>query len=345
MGSPPNNSGPTDPGPSGSGAARASSALGAGGPSAEHAQRALERRKELDHRHRNRVRVAGATRALGLPFLRRFLRGWFTRPVVVAAPPIAHPPAETLALSWIGHATLQIVSQQARLLTDPVLTSALAGLRRTVAPAIHEADLADVSAVLISHAHGDRLHAPSLRRLPRALPIVVPDGCGEDVRRLGFTEVTALSPGDSIVHRDLRITAVPARHDGNLVPGVGTRGCNGYLIQEPGVAVYFAGATGYFSGFLDIGERLRPDVALLPISGYEPDALRDGNLSPLDAIFAFQDLRARLLVPFAYGTFPLGYEPPGEPVSWLRELAREYQVSDRVAVLGPGEPLRVNRRS
>jgi L-ascorbate metabolism protein UlaG (beta-lactamase superfamily) len=124
---------------------------------------------------------------------------------------------------------------------------------------------------------------------------------------------------------------------------VGARDCNGYVIQAREVAAYFAGATGYFSGFLTIGEELRPDVALLPIAGYEPDELRDGNLSPLDALFAFEDLRARFLIPIAHGTFPLGYEPPDEPLTWLRALAAQRALTDRIAPLAPGEVLRISR--
>ena len=44
-------------------------------------------------------------------------------------------------------------------------------------------------------------------------------------------------------------------------------------------------------------------------------------MSPLDALYAFEDLRARLLVPIHHGAFPLSYERLDEPVRWLIELA------------------------
>ena len=134
-----------------------------------------------------------------------------------------------------------------------------------------------------------------------------------------------LAPGQSYATADVGLTAVPVRHSGARGLGIGRRrrGTAGYVIFTQGTTLYFAGDTGYFSGFADIGRRLVPDVAMLPISGYEPAGFRDEHLSPLDAIYAFEDLRARVLIPIAHGSFPLSYEPLEAPLDWLRRLARE----------------------
>ena len=118
--------------------------------------------------------------------------------------------------------------------------------------------------------------------------------------------------------------AVPVRHSG--ARGLGDyvrRGACGYVVRTPEATVYVAGDTGYFSGFGEIGRRFRPDVALLPISGYEPASFREEHLSPLDAMYAFEDLGARILIPTSYGSFPLSYEPLEAPLAWLRQIARE----------------------
>jgi L-ascorbate metabolism protein UlaG (beta-lactamase superfamily) len=137
------------------------------------------------------------------------------------------------------------------------------------------------------------------------------------VRRFRFVEVVELSPGNVLEHGDLQVTAVPVRHSG------ARRGACGYVVRAQGTCLYFAGDTGYFSGFAEIGRRFRPDVALLPIAGYEPSAFRDEHLSPLDAVYAFDDLGARVLVPIGYGSFPLSYEPLDAPLAWLRQVARD----------------------
>ncbi|MES1206406.1 MAG: MBL fold metallo-hydrolase, partial [Pseudomonadota bacterium] len=86
-----------------------------------------------------------------------------------------------------------------------------------------------------------------------------------------------------------------------------------------------------------IGRRFDPDVALLPIAGYEPAPFRQEHMSPLDAVYAFEDLGARVLIPIAYGSFELGYESIVEPLPWLRELARERGLEQALTILGHGQ--------
>jgi L-ascorbate metabolism protein UlaG (beta-lactamase superfamily) len=156
------------------------------------------------------------------------------------------------------------------------------------------------------------------------------------VEREGFARVVVLEPGEELVHRDLTITAVAARHDG--ARGLsGWRGAGGYVIRTGGVSVYFAGDTAYFSGFEEIGRRLHPQIALLPIAGYEPLAMRESHMSPLDALYAFEDLGAEVMIPISHGSFPLGYEPMDEPLHWLEELAQQRQLGERLMVLHHGE--------
>jgi L-ascorbate metabolism protein UlaG (beta-lactamase superfamily) len=158
------------------------------------------------------------------------------------------------------------------------------------------------------------------------------------VNGLGFARVIELAPGQSLEFADLEVTAVAARHEG--ARGLfdrAWRGACGYIVRSGGANVYFAGGTAYFSGFEEIGRRLHPDVALLPIAGYEPPALREGSLSPLDAVQAFADLGAKLLVPVGYGSFPLGYDPLDEPLTWLRQICADRGIMAQLAVLGHGE--------
>ncbi len=81
---------------------------------------------------------------------------------------------------------------------------------------------------------------------------------------------------------------------------------------------------------------------MLPIGGFLPGSFRSRHMSPLDALYAFEDLRARLLVPIHHGAFPLSYERLDEPVRWLLELATTRGVRDHVRVLGAGQTERFN---
>jgi len=305
-----------------------------------------DRVAELAREHRRRHSLA---RAFEHGWLTSWLWRWLTALVagprvgmVGPPPPIPLPAAGECALSFIGHATVLIRYAQGRVLTDPCFARSLYSLRRARAASLPPGALEGLDLVLISHAHADHLHAPSLDEIPwrerkRRVTLVVPPGLRRARRigeRLGFARVVELEPGATLYSAGLEVTAVPAQHR----MGFWSRSrALGYVVRGDGPTVYFAGDSGYFSGFLDVGARFRPDVALLPISGYRPRALRRDHLSPLDALYAFEDLGARLLVPIHHSAFSLGYEPLNEPITWLRSLVSARSLGARVAFLEPGE--------
>ena len=312
-------------------------------------RRVMERAKELDHQHRRRTRGLWQSTlglALSLRFLRTAARQLVTAPHRSEPRRVGHPGPGQIAVTFVGHATVMLTTPLARVLTDPYLGDFFLGLRRAEAACLHPADAADLNVILISHAHRDRLDLTSLRRLKGRAVVLVPPRCAPLVDGLGFARVIELEPGRSFEYADVHVTAVAARHEGarGLFDSA-WRGACGYIVRSAGANVYFAGGTAYFSGFEEIGRRLHPDVALLPVAGYQPTALRAINMSPLDAVQAFVDLGARLLVPVGYGSFPLGYEPLDEPLQWLRQICAERGISDQLAVLGHGETCLVRAES
>jgi L-ascorbate metabolism protein UlaG (beta-lactamase superfamily) len=101
-------------------------------------------------------------------------------------------------------------------------------------------------------------------------------------------------------------------------------------------SLYHAGDTAYFEGFREIGRRLEPEVALLPIGAYHPPSFRAVHTSPEDAVRAFLELGSRWLVPMHYGSFRLSHEPIDEPLELLGEEARKAGLQERVVVLNEG---------
>ena len=297
----------------------------------------VERKKELDFEHRNRL-LSPARATLTLGYLRAYWRRLWRRTRAAAATAVARPAPGTIALTFVGHATVMLTTPRVRILTDPMLENTVLGLGRVRAAALAAEDLGDVNLVLISHAHRDHLSRPSLARLPRGATLVVPPRCGGLVADLGFARVVELAAGHRFAFEDVDVTAVPARHSGARGPiDRRRRGVNGYVVHAEGRTVYFAGDTGYFSGFVEIGRRYTPDVALLPIAGYQPATFRDEHLSPLDALQAFDDLGARVLIPIGYGSFELSYEPISEPLDWLQTLARDRRLGAALTVLEHGQ--------
>jgi L-ascorbate metabolism protein UlaG (beta-lactamase superfamily) len=105
--------------------------------------------------------------------------------------------------------------------------------------------------------------------------------------------------------------------------------------------VYHSGDTAYFEGFKEIGRRLKPDVALLPIGAYFPDSYRAVHTSPEEALRGFVEVGAEWMIPMHFGTFRLGREPMEEPVMRLRAEALRVRIEDRVRVLAEGEMMRL----
>jgi L-ascorbate metabolism protein UlaG (beta-lactamase superfamily) len=108
-----------------------------------------------------------------------------------------------------------------------------------------------------------------------------------------------------------------------------------------GLTLYHSGDTAYFPGFHEIRNRLHPDIALLPIGAYFPDSYRSVHTSPEEAVCAFLDLDARLMVPMHYVTFRLGREPMDEPLQRLAAEAVRLHLDDRIRTIAEGETLRI----
>ncbi len=249
-----------------------------------------------------------------------------------------------LGVTFIGHSSFFLQIGGSNIVVDPIFAPWLFVLKRLRRPGLRIQDLPPLDAVLVTHAHFDHLHRPSLRAIARASRIkcghaprlIVPASVSDLVSDLGFERVVELNWWEEMQLGGTRITATPAKHWGARVIRDMHRGYGGYCLSGGGHSIYHSGDTAYFGGFREIGERLNPDVALLPIGAYHPDNFRAVHTSPEDALRAFVDMGARHMIPMHFGTFKLSQEPVDEPVKRLLVGARRLGVSDRVHVLEEG---------
>jgi L-ascorbate metabolism protein UlaG (beta-lactamase superfamily) len=249
-----------------------------------------------------------------------------------------------LGVTFIGHSSFFVQMGGLNVVIDPNFASWLFILKRLRHPGLKVRDLPPIDLVLVTHAHFDHLHRPSLRSLVQQTrradgtqpTVVVPHHVFDLVSDLGFGDVVELNWWNSYRHSGVTITHVPARHWGARVLSDSHRGYGGYVIRDGKHSVYHAGDTAYFGGFHEIGRRLAPELAMLPIGAYNPATFRNVHTSPGDALRAFQDLKSKWMVPMHYGSFRLSHEPIDEPLQLLDAEARAAGVQDRVVVLREG---------
>jgi L-ascorbate metabolism protein UlaG (beta-lactamase superfamily) len=249
------------------------------------------------------------------------------------APPESGATERSAKLTYVGHGTVLTEIGGARLLTDPLL-------RRYMGPLLRRGPLPDeevtggLDAILISHLHIDHLDVRSMRLLDRRVPVVIPWHGVKLMRRLGFTSIHSLEPGEAIEVGGVPVEATAAYHGGKRYPVTRSGHALGYLIgARP--RIYYAGDTGLFLDMADLAGRV--DVALLPISGWGV-TLPDDHLNPLTAAKALVGLRPKIAIPIHYGV----YYPPGMLALWRgRDVGPPRAFERYAAKLAPDVEVRV----
>jgi L-ascorbate metabolism protein UlaG (beta-lactamase superfamily) len=272
------------------------------------------------------------------------------------SPPTAHIPSQTpdsdlLAADhsavWLGHATALLRLGGLRLLTDPVFSDRLGpGVRRNIPPPLAAAALPPIHLVAISHNHRDHLDKPSLLAVERlhqpryVVPLRVEDhlvawGIPRDrITSLGWWDEASPLPDTP----DLRVTCVPAQHwsqRGALDRNRSLWG--GFVFRLDARSIYFAGDSGYFDGFKEIGRRCgNLDLGLIPIGAYDPEwFMSPQHMNPEEAGQAMLDARVQRMISIHWGTFKLTDEPLDEPPQRLAAWRDQHRVPEEQALVLP----------
>ncbi len=186
-----------------------------------------------------------------------------------------------------------------QLYIDPYFSDCVArifGIERAAPPPIPVAD-ARPDLVIATHWHEDHLDPEGLPLLARQHPaarFLCPPSCRS--RLLGWgvpgERITALATGETHSLRDVRITAVPARHLAGL-PGWETPDAIGLLIEAEGVRIYHTGDTEYDLRLRALAyDPARPiDVMMAVING------SGGNMNAHEAALLAWQLRPRIVIP------------------------------------------------
>lgn len=298
--------------------------------------------------------------AAKMPTLSEFICGG-TRRVPSGPLPSLDPreawrrPSDTgLRATWLGHSTVLVEIDGARVLTDPVWgarasPSQLAGPKRFQPVPVALKALPPVDAVLISHDHYDHLCYPTLRALAKTeVPFVTSLGVGAHLQSWGVdpARITELDWWES--HRlpgtGIEVTAAPSQH----FSGRGLKDRNATLwsslvVRGPRHRVFFSGDTGLTDQYAQIRERLGPfDLVMLEVGAFHP-AWGDIHLGPENALEALQLLGGGAFLPVHWGTFSLAMHAWDQPAEALLEQAPRLGVQLVMPQLGEAvEPSQVD---
>lgn len=250
----------------------------------------------------------------------------------------AHP-ADELRVTFVGHATFLIQAGGLNILTDPVFGDKASplpvGPKRFAPPGLSLDELPEIHAVVLSHDHFDHLDEFTVRalrdRFGDRLTWCTPLGYRDWFAKRGVSRVREANWWDEleVEHPDdpavlLRATAAPAQHWCRRSFRSNTRLWGSWSLELGARArVYFAGDSGYWHGWRDVGAELGPwDATLIPIGAYEPRwFMRLSHMNPEEAVRAWQELGGQgAFFGMHWGAFRLTDEPPLEPPERTREV-------------------------
>lgn len=267
-----------------------------------------------------------------------------SRPVPLGTPDLSPPPSDGLRVTWLGHSSVLVEIDGARVLTDPLLSERASpvdwtGPKRWYPSPIPLEKLPPIDAVVISHDHYDHLDQRTIARIKDwDTKFVVPLGVGADLAYWGVpaSKIVELDWWDVAPIGNLAIHLTPARHaSGRGVTDRDAKLWGGYMLVGTNHRVYYSGDSGLFPGLRDVGIRFGPiDLTMIEIGQYDA-AWPDWHMGPEQAIMAHQMVQGRLFLPVHWGAIALASHGWTEPIE--RALAAATNAGISIVTPKPGE--------
>ncbi len=199
-------------------------------------------------------------------------------------------------LTYLGHSAFLVEGTKGKVVIDPFLSG------NPLAKA--SKDSVRVSAVLLTHAHGDHLgDSVEIAKASKA-PIVAPFELANYCAKQG-ADVHPMHIGGAHSFGFGRVKLTIAHHGSAAPDGTYCGNPCGFLLTMDGKTLYHPGDTGLFYDMKLIGEMNKLNVAVLPIGD-------NFTMGIDDAVKASELLQAELVVPMHYKTFDVIDADPQE---------------------------------
>jgi L-ascorbate metabolism protein UlaG (beta-lactamase superfamily) len=256
---------------------------------------------------------------------------------------------DELNISWIGHSTILMNLFGTIIVTDPVLFEKIGinifgftlGQSRYSEPALEINKFPCPDLILLSHAHFDHMDLKTLNSFtdlyPGKINCITAYNTSDVITDLNWKTLKVMDWNDEYLLNNVKFNAIEVKHFGWRYPferdrsrGFLNKGrsYNAYLIEKKGKKVIFGGDTAMTNKFIPYGGI---DIAIMPIGAYNP--WKYNHCNPEEALkMATNDLKAKIFIPIHCCTFRQGLEPTNEPLQWLCNSVKNYDIK-----LGLGE--------
>jgi L-ascorbate metabolism protein UlaG (beta-lactamase superfamily) len=259
-------------------------------------------------------------------------------------------PNSGLRITWMGHSSMLVEIDGAKVLIDPVWDQraapfSWAGPKRFFPPPLRLEQLPPIDVILLSHDHFDHLGIQTVKQLAR-LPAasrarwVIPLQVGAILGSWGvpFASITELDWTESTCVNGLEITALPARHfSGRSLSNRFETLWASFVLAGPRHRVYYGADSGEWPGFPEIAATYGPfDLTMLEIGAFDP-LWANIHMGPEGAIRSFRAMGSKgLLMPIHWGLFDLALH------AWRQPIERMFLEPDlKLWSPQPGQPSEV----
>ncbi|HJO51183.1 metal-dependent hydrolase [Sulfitobacter pontiacus] len=167
---------------------------------------------------------------------------------------------------WLGHGSFRIEIEDQILLIDPWLTG-----NPMLDDAQHEAALAGVTQILVTHGHFDHTQDLKMVAEKTGAPVAGMVELMGYFSAQGVENTTGFNKGGTIRCGKVDVTMVPASHSSSVDGDAGPvyMGAEiGFMIKGVGRTIYVSGDTDIMADMDWMGDYHKPDIGILSAGGH-----------------------------------------------------------------------------